>query len=62
MGYGIGYVPLRSLAVLLLRLAEPSPFILIRLSDIGYGWGARHHLLQQQERAVFAPSGRRGRS
>ncbi len=32
MGYGFGYGPLRSLAVLLLRPAEPSPFALPYLS------------------------------
>ncbi len=52
-GHGFGYVPLRSLAVLLLRPAEPSlfalPYSLAHRLD-----GALVHRPQHQERVVFA--------
>ncbi len=61
-GYGFGKGSLRSLAVLVLRPAEPSP--LVSLPSVGTAAldGGARHLRPQQEGVIFAISGRHGHS
>jgi hypothetical protein len=60
--YGFGNGSLRSLAVLVLRPAEPSPLVSLPSVGTAASDGGARHLRPQQEGVVFAISGRHGHS